>query len=148
MKRPLGTLLLLLLLSFLVFAGAASAHRPAVKAEKNAMIYEASGRYYHDLKVAEPRSAPLKCFKADISTKQPGSTWGAWTFANTSYVLHHQAECRAGDGIVFEHKIDGTWYVVWEDSDGYPPTHNETIDGYAYQGVPRSVAKDLAAGLY
>jgi hypothetical protein len=40
----------------------ASAHRPAVRGEKAAMIYNASARYYGGGNENEPRSAPFRCF--------------------------------------------------------------------------------------
>jgi hypothetical protein len=86
------------------------------------MVYEPSGRYYHDLPVAEPRSIPLRCFIADISTVMPGSRWGAVAFSK--YATHHAQQCRIANGIGIEHKIGTRWYMLWEGSDGYPPTHD------------------------
>jgi hypothetical protein len=145
--RPafLGLSATCLLAASAVFAPPASAHRPAVGAEKDAMIYQASGRYFGGVAVAEPRSAPLKCFVADVSTVAGAGQWGAWTFS--SFAGGHPGECRAANGVVTEHRIDGRWYVLWESSDGYPPTHNRRIGSHTYLGVPRSIAKDLVAGL-
>jgi len=123
----------------------ASAHRLATKAEAAAMIYSASGRYYGNAKVAEPRSAPLGCFTADISTVVNGSRWGAWTFSK--YAETHEQQCRIANGITIEHKIGNQWYVLWEGSEGYPPTHKTRVGTLTLLGVPRAVAKDLTRGL-
>ena len=77
--RPIGTALL----AALFWPAVASAHRTAPKAETSAMIYTASGRYYGNLNVAVPRSVPLRCFTADISTVVNGAGWGAWTAENS-----------------------------------------------------------------
>jgi hypothetical protein len=119
----------------------ASAHRPASRRAKAAMIYDPSGRYWGNAPVAEPRSIPRRCFVADIATVVKGSRWGAWSFS--SYALHHQGRCHPGNGYVVEHKIGRRWYVYWEGSDLYPPTHGR----YGARGVPRAIAKDLKAGL-
>lgn len=124
---------------------AASAHRLATKSETAAMIYGASGRYYGNTKVAEPRSAPLRCFDADISTVVKGARWGAWTFS--SYAETHEQQCRAANGVTIEHKIGTKWYVFWEGSAGYPPTHKKRIGTVTLMGVPRAVTKDLQRGL-
>jgi hypothetical protein len=124
---------------------AASAHRLATNGEAAAMIYSASGRYYGNSKVAEPRSAPLRCFSADISTVVNGSRWGAWTFSK--YAETHEQQCRIANGITIEHKIGKQWYVLWEGSEGYPPTHKTRVGTLTLMGVPRAVAKDLTRGL-
>ncbi len=112
------------------------------------MIYRASGRYVGGAPVDEPRSAPLRCFKADISTvgRHP-STWGAWTWSRYAGESAHLAQCRTANGIVILHKLGTRWYVYWEGSSGYPPTHKKRSGGTTYQGVPRRVTKDLEAGL-
>jgi hypothetical protein len=125
----------------------ASAHRPAIKAEKTAMIYHASGRYYGGVSVSEPRSVPLRCFVADIATAVGGSRWGAWTFSRYADQLQHTQQCRTGNGIAIEHKIGKRWYVFWEGSDGYPPTHATKVGSFTLMGVPRAVTQDLMAGL-
>jgi hypothetical protein len=125
----------------------ASAHRPAVTAEKAAMVYQAGGRYYGGGTVTEPRSAPARCFVADIATVVKGSTWGAWGFSRYADDPAHAKQCATGDGIAIEHKIRGRWYVLWEGSDGYPPTRTERVGALTLQAVPRAVAKDLVAGL-
>ena len=132
----------------LIAPAVAAAHRPAVRAETSAMVYHASGRFYGGAPVDEPRSAPLACFKADIANVVRGSQWGAWTFSNYAYEPAHQAQCRAGNGITVEHKLHGRWYVLWEGSAGYPPTHPTRVGSLTLQGVPRGVAKDLERGLY
>jgi hypothetical protein len=111
------------------------------------MVYESSGEHYGGIKVSEPRSAPLKCFAADISTVAPGSQWGAWTFSSYAYEPSHEKECQAGNGVAIAHEENGHWYVVWEGSEGYPPTHTEKEGSMTLRGVPRAVAKDLMAGL-
>lgn len=125
----------------------ASAHRSAVKAETTAMVYDASGRYYGGGSVSEPRSAPLRCFVADIATVVKGSQWGAWSFSAYAIEPQHQLECRAGNGASIEHKIAGRWYVLWEGDEGYPPTHDKREGSLTLQGVPRAVARDLLAGI-
>jgi hypothetical protein len=129
------------LVAGLALPAVASAHRSATRAEKAAMIYRASGRYYHGLTVAEPRSVPLRCFVADISTVVKGSRWGGWTFSR--YADDHPRQCRTANGSTVEHEISGRWYVYWEGSDGYPPRH----PAHGLRGVPRPIAKDLFAGL-
>lgn len=109
------------------------------------MIYAASGRYYGNLTVTEPRSAPLRCFTADISTVVKGARWGAWTWS--TYADTHQQQCRIANGVAIAHKIGNQWYVLWEGSDGYPPTHKKRVGGLTLMGVPRAVAKDLLSGL-
>lgn len=125
----------------------AGAHRAAVRAETRAMVYDASGRYWGGGSVAEPRSAPLACFKADIATVVGGSQWGAWRFSNYAAQPAHQAQCRIANGITIEHKLRGRWYVFWEGSEGFPPTHNTRVGSRTLPGVPRAVAKDLMRGL-
>lgn len=128
-----------------LFPTAASAHRAATNAEKTGMIYTSSGRYYGNENVAEPRSAPLRCFVADVSTVVKGSAWGAWTFSR--YAETHAQKCRIANGITIEHKIRKQWYVFWEGSEGYPPTHKTRYGTLTLMGVPRAVAKDLDKGL-
>lgn len=125
----------------------AGAHRPAIRAETRAMVYGASGRYYGGGSPAMPRSAPLACFTADISTVVAGSQWGAWGFSHYATQPAHQGQCRIANGITIEHKIRGRWYVLWEGSEGYPPTHRTRLGSRTLQGVPRAVAKDLQRGL-
>jgi hypothetical protein len=129
----------------LAIPAGASAHRPAIRAEKSAMVHDASARYYGGLAVNEPRSAPLRCFVADIATVAPGSRWGAWTFSR--YAFRHPRRCRTGNGLAIEHKIGRRWYVFWEGDEGYPPTRNKREGSLTLQGVPRRVAKDLRTGL-
>jgi hypothetical protein len=131
----------------LVLPVAASAHRAAVNAEKAAMIYSASGRYYGGGDQNEPRSAPLRCFMADISTVVRGSQWGAWSFSRYAIEPKHEQQCRTGNGMAIEHKIATRWYVLWEGDHGYPPTHNKRQGSITLQGVPRAVARDLEAGI-
>ena len=131
----------------MVVPALAGAHRPAVHAETRAMVYSASSRYYGGGRVDEPRSAPLACFKADISTVVGGSQWGAWSFSSYAAQPAHQSQCRIANGITIEHRIHGRWYVLWEGSAGYPPTHTTHAGSVTLQGVPRAVAKDLERGL-
>jgi hypothetical protein len=133
------------LLLTLGLAGTAWAHRGAIRAEKVAMIFHASGRYYGGGSVSEPRSTPLRCFLADIATVVKGSQWGAWTFSR--YAFSHERRCHTGNGIAIEHKIGKRWYVLWEGSEGYPPTHNKHEGSFTLHGVPRAVVKDLDTGL-
>jgi hypothetical protein len=125
----------------------AAAHRPAVRAETQAMVYSASGRYFGGGRVSEPRSAPLACFTADISTVVRGSQWGAWGFSKFATQPVHEAQCRVANGVTIEHKIGGRWYVLWEGSEGYPPTRTTHEGSLTLQAVPRAVAKDLVRGL-
>lgn len=111
------------------------------------MIYHASGRYYGRLPVNEPRSAPLRCFVSDIATVVKGSQWGAWVFSQYAFQSGHERQCRTANGISIEHKIGSRWYVFWEGDEGYPPTHKTQEGSFTLQGVPRSIAKDLRAGL-
>jgi hypothetical protein len=131
----------------LILPAVAGAHRRAVPAEARAMVYGASGRFYGGEPVSEPQSAPLKCFKADIATVVRGSQWGAWGFSSYADQPAHESQCRVANGITIEHKINGRWYVLWEGSDGYPPTHTTRDGSLTLQGVPRAVAKDLQRGL-
>jgi hypothetical protein len=131
----------------LAVPAAASAHRPAVRGEKVAMIFHASARYYGGGNVNEPRSAPLRCFVADIATVRKGSRWGAWSFSSYAIQPKHERQCRTGNGMSIEHKIGRRWYVVWEGDQGYPPVHNKHEGPITLQGVPRAVAKDLEAGI-
>ena len=131
----------------MVLPAVAVAHRAAIRAETRAMVYDASGRYWGGGSADMPRSAPLACFKADISTVVPGSQWGAWGFSRYATEPAHQAQCRIANGITIEHKIRGRWYVFWEGSEGFPPTHTTRIGSRTLQGVPRAVAKDLMRGL-
>jgi hypothetical protein len=139
-RKAIGVTLAITALA-LTFPAVAPAHRTATREEKSAMIYGASGRYYHHLSVAEPRSVPLRCYVADISTVVRGSRWGAYSFSR--YAAHHERLCRAGNGYVVSHKIGSTWYVLWEGAEGYPPVHPR----FGLKGVPRAIAKDLASGL-
>lgn len=129
------------LLAALFWPAVASAHRTATKAETSAMIYTASGRYYGNLNVAVPRSVPLRCFTADISTVSNGAGWGAWTWS--TYAVAHGQQCHIANGVTIGHKIGNRWYVVWEGSDGYPPTHKKRVGTLTLVPVPRAVAKDL-----
>jgi hypothetical protein len=131
----------------LAAAGVAVASRTAVKPELSAMVYHASGLYYGGRRVDEPRSAPLRCFEGDISTVVKGSQWGAYGWSAYGFAPAHQRKCRAANGITILHKIKGRWYVLWEGSDGYPPTHPETHGEVTLQPVPRTVAKDLIRSL-
>jgi hypothetical protein len=126
---------------------AASAHRAAVSGEKAAMIYSASGRYLGGGNFSEPRSAPLRCFVADISTVVSGSQWGAWSFSRYAIEPKHEQQCRAANGMSIEHKIGTRWYVLWQGDEGYPPTHNTREGSITLQGVPRAIARDLEAGI-
>jgi hypothetical protein len=127
--------------------GVAGAHRAAVQAETRAMVYDASGRFFGGGPVDEPRSAPLRCFTADIATVVRGSQWGAWRFSRYAQQPAHESQCRIANGITIEHKIQGRWYVLWEGSEGYPPTHTTREGSHTLRGVPRAVAKDLERGL-
>jgi hypothetical protein len=131
----------------LVLPVAASAHRSAVRSEKVAMVYDASARYYGGGDENEPRSAPLRCFVADIATVAKGSRWGAWSFSTYATNPEHAQQCRTGNGMSIEHKIGNRWYVLWEGDEGYPPTHNKQEGSIKLQGVPRAIAKDLEAGI-
>lgn len=131
----------------LAAAAQASAHRRANRAQTAAMVYDASARYYGGVSVREPRSAPLRCFTGVIATVVNGSRWGAWTFSHYADQPSHVAQCRTGNGVVIEHKIGQRWYVLWEGSAGYPPTHDTKVGSFTLKAVPRAVAKDLIAGL-
>jgi hypothetical protein len=131
----------------LAIPAAASAHRPATVAQKTAMVYHAGSRYYGGGSVEEARSAPARCFIADIATVVTGSAWGAWTFSPYADEPAHAKQCATGNGVAIEHRIGSRWYVLWEGSDGYPPTRTERRGSLTLQAVPRSVAKDLIAGL-
>ncbi len=127
--------------------GTALAHRTASRAETTAQVYDASGRYYDGGQVSEPRSLPLRCFRADISTVVPGSRWGAWTFSRYADQPNHIRQCSTGNGVAIEHRIGTRAYVLWEGSDGYPPTRDTPAGAFMLKAVPRAVAKDLMAGL-
>jgi hypothetical protein len=131
----------------LILPALAGAHRAAIRAEARAMVYSASGRYYGGGSVSEPRSAPLACFTADIATVVGGSHWGAWGFSSYAAEPAHESQCQIANGITIEHKIRGRWYVLWQGSDGYPPTRTTHEGARTLQGVPRAVAKDLMRGL-
>lgn len=131
----------------LAAAGAAVASRPSIRPELSAMVYQASGRYYGGLRVDEPRSAPLRCFEGDVSTVVKGSQWGAYGWSAYGFASANERKCRAANGITILHKMKGRWYVLWEGSDGYPPTHPENDGNFTLQPVPREVAKDLVRGL-
>src|ERR1700679_2040119 len=106
----------------LALPAAASAHRAATAAETTAMVYHAGSRYYGGGSVQEPRSAPARCFVADITTAVRGSAWGAWTFSRYAEQSAHAKQCATGNGVAIEHRIGSRWYVFWEGSEGYPPT--------------------------
>jgi hypothetical protein len=144
-NAPTGVVVVMCLT--LVLPVTASAHRTAVRAEKAAMIYSASGRYYGGGDENEPRSAPLRCFVADIATVVRGSRWGAWSFSRYATEPKHEQQCRTGNGMAIEHKIGTRWYVLWEGDRGYPPTHNKREGSITLRGVPRAVARDLEAGI-
>jgi hypothetical protein len=112
------------------------------------MVRDASGRYYGGVSVDVPRSVPLKCFVADVSTVVAGSRWGAWTFSRYADEARHARQCRTGNGVAIEHKIGRRWYVLWEGSSGYPPAHDRKVGAVTLKAVPRAVAKDLMAGLF
>ena len=141
-RATAGAALLALLLPV-----AAWAHRPANGAEKAAMIYHASARYYGAGNPDEPGSAPLRCFVADIATVVKGSQWGAWSFSAYATEPSHQTQCRTGNGMSIEHKLGKRWYVLWEGDQGYPPTHDKREGSITLQAVPRAIAKDLEAGI-
>jgi hypothetical protein len=134
-------------LAALVIPAVALAHRPAHS--RAAIVYHASGRYYGGLKVAEPSSAPLRCFKVVIATVgHHASSWAAWSWSKYGDQVAHARECRTADGISILHRIHGRWYVYWEGSDGYPPKHREAEGSFVLQGVPRRIAKDLIGAFY
>jgi hypothetical protein len=127
---------LIIILGFGAFAALpalALAHRPATRAEKSAMVYHAGNHYAPGVQVDEPRSFPLHCAKAVISTVVKGSQWGAYTLINNSHCRKYQ-----GGDSTFEHKINGRWYVVTERGAG--PFFNVS-------GVPRRIGLDLLKGL-
>jgi hypothetical protein len=142
-----GASLVVVTIVALIVPVAALAHRPAIRAEKAAMAYEASGRYYGGMSVGFPRSVPLRCFVADITTVVKGSRWGALTWSRYADQSSHERKCRTANGITIEHKIGRRWYVLWAGSSGYPPTHTKHEGSLTLQGVPRAIAKDLIAGL-
>ena len=76
-----------------------------------------------------------------------GSTWGGWSFSHYADQPSHEHQCRTGNGVTIEHKIGQRWYVLWEGSDGYPPTHDTKVGPLTLKAVPRAVAKDIIAGL-
>ena len=122
----------------LVVPTVASAHRPAVRAEKAAMMYTA-GSHYDGLSakdVDRPRAYPMRCAVADVATVVKGSQWGAWAF---NARLSHDRTCvRWGsNGWVIEHKIGRRWYVIVE-MNTLPPH---------IAGVPHRIAVDLFKGL-
>jgi hypothetical protein len=131
----------------LAAAGMAAASRPSVRPELSAMVYHASARYYGGLPVDQRHSTPLRCFQGDISTVIKGSQWGAYGWSAYGVAPANERRCRAANGITILHKIRARWYVLWEGSDGYPPTHPEKDGQFTLQPVPRSVAKDLIRGL-
>lgn len=122
----------------LVLCAAASAHRPAVHAEKAAMLYHA-GSHCAGLSakaVDAPKAYPLRCAIADIATVVKGSRWGAWSF-NPRRANDHGCKKWGSNGWVIEHKIGKRWYAL---SEGYElPEH--------VAGVPHRIAVDLVAGL-
>jgi hypothetical protein len=113
----------------------AQAHRRASRGEKAAMMYHAGSHYDHlsAKQVDAPRSYPLKCAIADVSTLN--NRWGGWGFNGKMYNAHG---CRkwASNGFVIEHKIGSRWYVVTEGSTPRP-----------VRSIPRKVLADLVAGL-
>ncbi len=125
---------------FSLAPAAAYAYRRATDAELHALVYHASGRYYFNIPVSEPRSVPARCFVADIATVAHG--WGAWAFSRYAQQPSNVSRCHTGNGIAIGHKFGGRWYVLWEGSDGAPPTHDE----HGLKGVPRAVARDLMRG--
>lgn len=128
-------------LVMLLVPSSASAHRSATRSETRALVYHSSGRYYGGIKVSESASVPLRCFIADISTAAKGSRWGAWAFSPYARQVGHAQQCRTGDGIAIAHKIGNRWYVYWEGSSGYPPTHDKKIGSWTLKAVPRAVAR-------
>ena len=129
---------LVALAAALVLCAAASAHRPAVRSEKVAMMYHA-GSHYAGLSakaVDAPRAYPLRCAIADIATVVKGSRWGAWSFSPRRA---HDAGCAkwGSNGWVIEHKIGKRWYVLAEGSE---------LPGHV-AGVPHRIAVDLVKGL-
>lgn len=140
----LGTAVLLFTL---MATGVAFASRRSNTRELRAMVFTASGRYYGGLNVDEPRGTPLACFAGDISTVRKGSRWGAWSWSAYGDQPANAQRCQTANGISIEHKIKGRWYVLWEGSEGYPPTHTTRVGSLILQGVPRAVAKDLIRGL-
>lgn len=134
--RTLTTLLAVI--GALTICAAASAHRPAIRAEKVAMMYHA-GSHYAGLSaktVDAPRAYPLRCAIADIATVVKGSRWGAWSFSPRRA---HDATCAkwGSNGWVIEHKIGRRWYVLAEGSE---------LPGHV-AGVPHRIAVDLVKGL-
>jgi hypothetical protein len=128
----------------------ASAHRPAVKAEKQAILFYAIS-WSDGTPVAEPRSTPLKCFVVTISTVVKGSAWGGWTFSRYAFgdgngdakSQARERQCHTANGWGVLHRESGTWYDYWEGDEGYPPTHETDYSG----AVPRAIAKDILNGL-
>jgi hypothetical protein len=107
------------------------------------MIYSVSGRYYGDGgSVNAPRSVPLKCFLAIVTSSAKAATWGAWTFSPYAYAAGHERICQAGNGVAITHRIGVRWYVYWEGSSGSPPTHHEPK--YRLEPVPTTVWKALS----
>jgi hypothetical protein len=122
----------------LVLCAAAAAHRPAVRAEKAAMMYHA-GSHYAGLPAKEvdaPKAEPLRCAIADIATVVRGSRWGAWSF-DPRRTNDHGCRRWGSNGWVIEHKIGKRWYVLAEGSE---------LPGHV-AGVPHRVAVDLVKGL-
>jgi hypothetical protein len=122
----------------LALPAAASAHRPAVRAEKEAMMYNA-GSHYAGLSAKDvdvPRAYPLRCAIADIATVVNGSHWGAWSFNGSRYT---SSGCKrwASNGWTIEHKIGRRWYVLAEGDE--LPAH--------IAGVSHKIAVDLIKGL-
>lgn len=135
------------LLAVLGLPAIASAHRPAVRAEKEGILFHA--RDYSTGRAANlPRSTPLKCFVVDIATVVKGSRWAGWTFSRYAYAnMSNQRRCNTGNGWSIYHKIRGRWNVLWSGDEGYPPTHTTHYGSSVYPAVPRAIAKDVKAGL-
>jgi hypothetical protein len=107
---------------------AASAHRPATRAEKTAIVYHASGALYG--------GGTLRCAIADVSTVVRGSQWAAWSFNGR---LAFDPQCRrwASNGSVILNKIGKGWFVMTEGSSFQFPV----------PGVPTRILLDLVRGL-
>jgi len=147
-RRRIAGVAVAVLLAALTTAAGALASRAAGSSALRAMVFQASNRYYGGgASGAEPRRTPLACFKGVISTVVTGSDWGAWTFSAYAEQPTHAQRCHTGNGVAIEHRIHGRWYLLWEGSEGYPPTHATRIGSRTLHGVPRAVAKDLIRGL-
>jgi hypothetical protein len=80
----------------------------------------------------QPRGTPPKCFTAAISTVEPGADWGAYEFNGFRYVAdqrnrhrdrawYNVCSRRAENSVVFEHRVQGHWLVVFGGSEGHIP---------------------------